>query len=140
MTKTETLAALAAFVARRPGFDPANYAGAPEAYRADVRAATRQLNDARALIRRVELSSIDAEAIIAAKHHRLDITEAGGVVYVEHTTCQYHPVEFRATACASLAAALWNYYRDHCGGTSRERILSIARRELGGAIVRRWFN
>ena len=139
MTKTEILDALAAFVARRPGFDTSAYAGHPEAYRADLRRVTRQLRDARALIRAAERCSVSAETIIAEKFHRLDIYKSGGAVRVDHTPCQYPPTEYRAAVCESLARALWAFYRDACGGSSAEKIRAIARRELGAALARRFF-
>ena len=51
MTRTQILHALDAFLESRPGFEPANYQGAPQAYRADYRRAYQHLQDGRALLR-----------------------------------------------------------------------------------------
>lgn len=72
MDRTKILHAIDAFIESRPGFDPANYQGYPEAYRADSRRALRQLHDARLLLGAVMWRDIDAAALIAAKHHRID--------------------------------------------------------------------
>ena len=72
MTRTQLIQALDAFIESRPGFEPINYAGAPEAYRADYRRAYQHLKDARALLRAVSWRSIDADALMRAKHHRID--------------------------------------------------------------------
>ena len=73
MTRTQILHALDAFLESRPGFDPANYAGAPQAYRADYRCAYQHLQDGRALMRAVSWrDGIDADTLARAKHHRID--------------------------------------------------------------------
>ena len=53
MDRSQIIQALDSFINSRPGFDPANYAGAPEAYRADARRALRQLHDARTMLRAI---------------------------------------------------------------------------------------
>lgn len=142
-TRTQILHALDAFVESRPGFDPANYAGAPQAYRADARTALRQLHDARALLRAIEWrDGIDADALIEAKHHRIEFrpSATGNTVEVEHTVSQYRPTEYRAVACATLASALWAYFRDRCGAKTADEIRRMASRELGRSLARRWFH
>lgn len=56
--------ALRTWINQRPGFDPNNYDRA--GYLSDSRMVQRQLHDARELLRAVELSSITADALIAA--------------------------------------------------------------------------
>ena len=135
MTRDNILQALSVFIESRPGFEPANYAGAPEAYRADYRRASQDLKDARELLRAVSWRSIDADALTRAKHHRIEFTSAG----VDYCTGQYYPTEYRAAACATLSSALWNYFRDCCGCDTGAKIRDMARRELGRSIARRWF-
>ena len=143
MTRTQILHALDAFLESRPGFDPADYAGAPQAYRADYRRAYQHLQDGRALLRSVRWrgDSIDAEALIAAKHHRIDFrpSATGNTVEVDYCTGQYYPVEFRAAVCHTLVSALWDYFRERCGCKTADAIRDMARRELGRSIARRWF-
>jgi hypothetical protein len=132
--------ALHAFVESRPGFDPANYQGAPEAYRADARRALRQLHDARAMLRAIHWrDSIDAADILRAKHYRIDFVPAGNVVRVDYCTGQYYPTEYRAAACATLAATLWSYFSEKCGAKTADDIRRMARMELGKSIANRWF-
>lgn len=135
MTRDDILQALNAFIESRPGFEPANYAGAPEAYRADYRRAYQHLKDARELLRAVTWRSIDADALMRAKHHRIEFTSTG----VDYRTGQYYPTEYRAAACVTLSSALWNYFRDCCGCDTGDKIRDMARRELGRSITRRWF-
>ena len=142
MTRTQLIQALDAFIESRPGFEPVNYADAPEAYRADYRRAYQDLKDARALLRAVTWrDGIDAEALARAKHHRIDFkpSATGNTVEIDYCTNSYYPTEYRAAACATLSAALWNYFRDCCGCDTRDKICTMARRELGRSITRRWF-
>lgn len=142
MTRTQILHALDAFVESRPGFEPANYYGAPQAYRADYRRAYQHLRDARELLRAVTWrEAIDADALIAAKHYRIDFrpSQTGNTVEVDYCTNQYFAVEFRAAVCHTLVFALWDYFRDKCGCDTAAKIRDMARRELGRSITRRWF-
>lgn len=117
MTKTELLDTLRAFAAKRPCLDFADYGNA-QTYRQESRAITRDLHNARELIRAVELSSITAEQIIQASTSafsgRLTITETESGYKLDYCTGQYFPTEYRKAVCAVLSAALWNYYRDQC--------------------------
>lgn len=140
MDRSQIIQALDAFVNSRPGFDPANYAGAPAAYRADARRALRQLHDARAMLRAIHWrESITADDIVRAKHHRVDFVAAGNVARVDYTTGQYYPTEYRAAACSTLASTLWDYFRTHCGAKTADDIRRMARMELGRSIANRWF-
>ena len=140
MDRSQLIQALDAFISARPGFDPTNYAGAPEAYRADARRALRQLHDARAMLRAIHWrESITADDIVRAKHHRVDFVAAGNVARVDYTTNSYYPTEYRAAACATLASALWDYFRTKCGAETADDIRRMARMELGRSIANRWF-
>ena len=182
MTRTQILHALDAFLESRPGFDPANYQGAPQAYRADYRRAYQHLQDGRALLRAVSWrDGIDADTLARVKHHRIDFVTtrshecacghkwtakvrrgetpnlSGEVtqwcpkcnsrpsmssphsVRVDYCTGQYYPVEFRAAVCHTLSSALWDYFRERCGCQTADAIRTMARRELGRSIARRWF-
>ena len=140
MPKESILAALRAFIESRPGFDPANYCGAPQAYRADYRRAYQHLQDARAMLRAVEWrDSIAGDDIVRAKHHRVDFVPAGDSLAVDYCTGQYYPTEYRGAVCATLASTLWDYFRDKCGCKTADDIRTMARRELGSALARRWF-
>ena len=142
MTRTQILHALDAFLESRPGFDPANYQGAPQAYRADYRRAYQHLQDGRALLRAVSWrDGIDADTLTRAKHHRIDFkpSATGNTLEVDYCTGQYYPVEFRAAVCHTLSSALWDYFREHCGCQTADAIRTMARRELGRSIARRWF-
>lgn len=141
MDRTKILSALDAFIESRPGFDPANYQGYPEAYRSDSRRALRHLHDARILLGAVMWRDIDAAALIAAKHHRIEFkpSPTGNSVIVDYCTGSYFPIEYRAAACATLSTALWNYFRDKCGCKSGDEIRDMAKREVGRSLARRWF-
>lgn len=140
MTRSQIIDALYAFIESRPGFDPANYAGAPEAYRADYRRALRHLHDARAMLKAIHWrESIDADDILRSAHHRIEFVPAGNVARVDYTTSQYYPVEYRAAACATLASTLWDYFREKCGAKTGDDIRRMARMELGRSLASRWF-
>ena len=117
--KQRILDGLATWIYQRPGLEYVNY-GDPVTYRAEVRRVGRQLQDARILLRAVELAdSITAADILAstrAYSGRLSIkvggTDEAPTVVIDYCTGQYWPTEYRAAACAVLSAALWGYKRD----------------------------
>ena len=135
-TKEKLLATMRAFIESRPGFEWANYAGAPHAYREDYATAYRHLRDGRELLRAVELSAMPAETLLDNLRYRLTWNaERGGL---EYCTGQYYPTEYRGAACRALADALWDYYRDSAStGDSLRRTM---RNVLGARFARRWFN
>ena len=83
---------------------------------------------------------------------------------LDYCTGQYWPTEYRRAVCAVLASALWAYFRANLGTPNGKKytrdesgaeiaqcetydgrspgdaIRHMARRELGNAIARRWFN
>lgn len=147
LTRAELLQRLERFIAQRPGFDPANY-GDSASYRADARTATRQLNDARAMLAAISWrESITADTIRAALRNggRLTLRDDGTLDYC---TGQYWPTEYRAGVCRVLASILWDYWRE-CARFPRmtpegrritaDSIRTEARLNLGRSIADRWF-
>lgn len=149
------LAALAAFVRSRPGFEPGSY-GTRADYARDVRHATQQLHDAQAMLSAIGWrQSIDADALRAAfsafsgrltwRYTPGEGTGRWGMV--EYCTGQYYCTEFRAAVCAVLARALWNYWRtgllatyeDGSAYAPRDLILARAKKELPRGVFTRWF-
>lgn len=162
MTKQSIVSALRAFINQRSGIDFRNYSSGDfkasrEAFMGDYRPMLRAGRDARAMLRSVELrDSITAENIIAATRAfsgRLQIMERNGAVIVDYCTGQYFPTEYRNAACAVLAAALWDYWRD-CANpatdgkeTHQPGVVNVgdyiqkqAKNEFGRGIASRWFN
>ena len=133
------LTALDAWIRQRPGLDPRDYGSGAEGWRAysrEVQHISKQLRDARELLRAVELRpSIDAAALRAAfsaysgrltwrvpgecrvcgktEHTKRDAHgfTATTTAHLDYCTGQYWPTEYRAAACAVLASALWAYWR-----------------------------
>lgn len=112
--KASIVEALHQFIKQRPGLEYGNY-GDPQAYRAEMRSITRDLNHARTLLRRVEWSSISGVDLMdAARSGRLKIEATPDGVKVDYTTGQYWPVEYRAAVARLCASALWGWTRDYC--------------------------
>ena len=163
--KQQIIAALRAFIGQRPGLEFCNY-GDVTSYRAEMRAITKDMHQARQLLRDVELrDSITAEMILdAAKgaySGRLSIVErADGAIGIDYCAGQYFPTEYRRAACAVLAAALWDWKRAYCmpeptlhhnsetgemvqrydGKRAGDYMRDSFKREYGRAIAARWFN
>lgn len=110
---------LARFIDSRPGLEFANY-GDVSAYRSEQRSITRDRDHARTLLAYVRWNrSIDGAALRAAFRNaysgRLSLdTDAKGVLRLHYTAGQYYPTEYRRAACAVLASAIWDYWRDQC--------------------------
>lgn len=123
-TKEQICTLLDAWIRQRPGLDFGNYcsgwndAAGRAAYRAEVRSIGKDLQDARQLLRAVELSGITgeelADAFPRAFSGRLSLVEHKGRPALEYCAGQYWPTEYRRAACAVLAAALWAYKREKC--------------------------
>jgi hypothetical protein len=156
--------ALDVWIRQRPGLEPGNYirdwrdVDGRRAYRAESRSITRDLHQARAMLRYVELRpSITGERLAAAfEGRRLSYTPGQGLDY---TVGQYWPTEYRRAACGVLSSAIWDWLRDNMPpgqlvhnsetGETFERyngmragdwIRAAARRELGATIAGRWFS
>ena len=158
------LAALSTWIRQRPSLEYGNYASYGDngdgrrAYFSEMRRITRQLHDAQALLAAVGWrSSITATALregFRAYSGRLtwrwDAEKGAGVL--DYCPGQYWPTEYRAAACAVLAAVLWEYWRVAYATTgkstdpenpysgARDEIVRRARSELGRGIATRWFN
>ena len=144
--RAQIIAALYRWIKQRPGLDPRNYGTSWQAYRHESRSITRDLNQARVLLRAVEWrSSIDAEALKSALKHSYSGRLSWNGESLDYCTGQYWPTEFRRAVCAVLASALWDYAResgqDKIGkGSPGDNLRTWARKEFGRAIGGRWFN
>jgi len=142
--KNEIISALRTFASKRPQLEYCNY-GDPSSYRAEVRAITKDLHHARALLSYVERSGITAQELITASNEafsgRLTIIPANSYsdqFRIDYCTGQYFPTEYRKAVCAVLARALWNYWRSNA--TDPQRIRNTARNALGAPLARAYFN
>lgn len=140
--KAAILAALRAWIAKRPGFDPCNYT--PSGYRADARTVARQRRDALEMLRFVELSgSITGRALNAAFNNAFSGRLSWDGVRLSYCAGQYWPTEYRAAACAVLASAIWAWLRDECCPKDEPHkgdwIRSAARRNFGRGLASHWF-
>lgn len=156
------LALLESWVTQRPGLDPRDYisgwndTNGRSAYRSDSRRITQQRNDALAMLRYISLrESITADmlkaAIPRAFSGRLKLENVAGTYPLKLSYCtgQYWPTEYRAAACAVLAAAIWDWLRTLLDDSPQpiagckspgDWLRATARRELGASIARRWFS
>lgn len=131
MTKQNIIDALRAFLATRPGFDPANY-GDRASYLSEMRQATRQRKEAERFLCDIELrDSITWQDIFdATRGGRIAIgyTSTCKVcqpdptlqhkhdrrIVIEYTAGQYYPLEYRAAVARLASSVLWNWKRDNC--------------------------
>lgn len=111
------LAALDRFIRSRPGFDPANYAGAPAAYRADSRTAQRDRADALDLLAAVACRNVAAQYLLDELTRGNRLTWDRETRSLHYTAGRYYPTEYRA-----LASALWAYWRDRMPEPSAWRV------------------
>jgi len=161
--KSQIIAALYAFVAQRSGIEFCNY-GDVKAFRAEQRSITKDGQQARRLIRDVELrDSITAEDILAATRAfsgRLQLKQTDKGVRIEYCTGQYFPTEYRRAVCAVMASALWDWKRTKAmpkgelvhnsetgetfgrynGLRAGDWLRKSFRKEYGRAIASRWFD
>lgn len=142
MNKQAIINSLYTYAHKRPGLEFADY-GNVACYRSDVRSITRDLHEARHLLRYVEMrDSITADMILEAARSafsgRLTINPDATISYC---TGQYWPTEYRKAVCAVLASAIWHYLRDAYKGDDDlgEKIRKAARREFDRSICKRWF-
>jgi len=141
ITKNQITALLHAWINQRPGIEYGNYGNLP-AYRAELRGITHDLHDARELLRAVEMSGIEAPALLdafRAYSGRLQIAQDGDEYRLDYCAGQYWPTEYRAAACAVLAAALWDYHRPDYDNPGVE-LRAAFRRMFGKGLASRWFN
>lgn len=157
--KEKILSALYAFANSRPGLDPRDYGGGVEgwrAYRQESRSITRDLRDARMLLRAVELSSVGKDALLDAFKRAYSgrltcklerkAPDAPHKVILDYCTGQYYPTEYRRAVCAVASSALWEYYREDFAATARkgesagDAIRRKFRSMFGARVARRWFD
>lgn len=145
MERNQIIESLHRFIRQRPGLEFGNY-GDLSNYRAEMRSITRDMHEAKRLLRAVELTSMSAETLLSgfrAYSGRLSISDSGKLDYC---TGQYWPTEYRKAVCAVCAAALWDYYREDFASSARDgesagnAIRRNFRRLFGRAIANRWFN
>lgn len=142
MTAVEILAALRAFVEQRPGFDPANYYGAPGAYRADARRAQQQRRDALVMIGALETcAEYDGADIgdrlrdVLTRGSRLTLKDGR----LDYCVGQYWPTEYRAGVCRAVSAVLWARQADSMTDPTGDSVRASMRRNFGRGIASRWF-
>lgn len=133
------LAALGAFMRQRPGLEYGNY-GDPRSYRAELRSIARDLDDARRLLRSVELSSMTAETLRDAFPRAFSGRLSWDGARLSYCTGQYFPTEYRKAVCAVLARALWAHYRGEDGAISADGLRAMFRRTYGRGLASRWFS
>jgi hypothetical protein len=148
-TKEQIVALLDKWISQRPGLEYGNY-GEIKAYRAECRHIANQLHDARTLLRYIASNwqSTTAEELMEACKDaysgRLSIAPAkkDGEWEIDYTTGQYFPTEYRAAACAVMASALWNTYRQDYEKTEHpgDDLRKAFRRMFGAGMQKRWFN
>lgn len=165
MTKRDQiLQAIRLHIEGRPGIEPANY-GSWRDYRNESASVTRDLHDARELLRAVtwreSIGEKELREAFRAFSGRLKLIERDDdAIGVDYCTGQYYPTEYRKAACAVLASALWDYTRDHAmpkpvtmhnseSGETVERYQGLRcgdwlrryfAREFGRRIGQRYFN
>jgi hypothetical protein len=123
---------LDAFVASRPGFDPADYSDRAS-YAADRRVASQAAADYRLL--RLYVAPSDEALASAARGSRI----AFGADGVDYCTGQYYPTEYRGAAVRLLARVWWSRQAGS-PSVSADDIRKRARTVFGRAIARRWFS
>jgi hypothetical protein len=137
-TKESIISVLEKFAAKRPKLEHGNY-GCLIAYRAEVRRIGKQLQDARTLLRAVEVSQCTVEQLQDALNptNRLSLRYSGDLDYV---VGQYFATEYRAAVCKLCADLLWHTTREgypHFDGTE---LRAYFRRCFGKGLAIRWFN
>lgn len=165
--KQSIINGLQAWIKQRPGLEYGNY-GTLTSYCAEQRDITKDLQDARVLLRAVIWrDGITADDLLTAAKHaysgRLSITEtAPGRFVIDYCTGQYWPTEYRKAVCAVLASALWTYQRESMpkpagtitrtrdgittehdsinGKTPGDWLRDHFKQEFGRSIANRWFN
>lgn len=128
--------ALWKFICQRPGLEPGNYATGAD-YLAEARRISRDRRVALQLFYAVNASGHLSADYLTGQTGRLTWDSARGEW--EYVTGQYFPVEYRPAAARLLASALWQYWRDHCGCDTADKIRAEARRTFRSAAVRRYF-
>ena len=127
--------ALAHFIEKGPRLEFGNY-GDVGAYRAEQRAITRDLHDARLFLRQVEISSITYEDMMEAMRHSWGGRLSWDGASLDYCAGQYWPTEYRKAVAAVCVAALRKHWWD---GASQTFKTEQTRRIFGRGVARRWF-
>ena len=136
METKDIKAALLAFARQRPGFKFADY-GDIAAYRADVRRATRQLNDARAIAAAIP-DSMPSSYLLNDLRSGNRLSLDGN--RLSYTAGQYYCIEFRAAVARALANALWMFWAEDVKAGEADKIRARARATFGRGIQSRYFD
>lgn len=143
-TKARILDALRGLAESRPGIDPRNYIShwaddaGRRAYRADARRATRDLRDARELLRQVERAGLTGADLARALADESRLSWHGEAL--DYCPGQYYATEYRAAVCRVAALALWTWYAGHMIGQpgTADRVRRAMSNTLGRRLARRW--
>lgn len=104
--RTAIFQALRNWINQRPGLEFGNYGDVP-AYRSEQRRIARDRRHAREMLNAVENSGATLEQIKAGFRAYSGRLSWDGKK-LDYCTGQYWPTEYRAAACAVLAAILWS--------------------------------
>ena len=138
--KATIVAALYKWIRQRPGLEFGAY-GDVKNYRAELRSIAKDLQQARAMLRYVEMAGgitgdMIADTCLHAFSGRLRWTGTG----FDYCAGQYWPTEYRRAVCAVLAAVIWHYWRDGMTGDNiGDRLRAAATRTFGRGLASRWF-
>lgn len=137
------------FISQRPGLDPRNYIShwaddaGRKAYRSESRQITRDLQDARTLLREVSGRAFTPDQWADAFRAYSGRLSWDGT-RLDYCTGQYWPTEYRRAVCAVVASLLWDDYREAIGGMALsnpgDAIRTHFRQRFGRGIGRRWFD
>ena len=127
--------ALAHFIAKGPRLEYGNY-GCPRTYRAEQRAITRDLRDARAFLRLVEISSITTEELKAAMRDAWGGRLSWDGATLDYCAGQYWPTEYRKAVAATCALALKrHWWQGAPDGFKNDQM----KKQFGRGMASRWF-
>lgn len=139
MNKLNILKALHSFVNQRPGFE-LNMYDSMSSYRSDYRKTLQAKHDFAIMMSFVKSSPITADNILYASENafmgRLSITIEKDDITLDYTAGQSFPTEYRNAACAVLAYAMHQYWRD----SGQLPIWNTAVDLFGKGLSGRWFN
>lgn len=137
--KTAIIDALYSWIKQRPGLEFGNY-GDVTAYNSEMRGITKDLHHARELLRYVGNSQITGDQLANAFKHAFSGRLTWDGTKLDYCTGQYWPTEYRRAACAVLASAIWDYWRDGMEGDNKgERLRKSANRTFSRGIATRYF-
>jgi len=146
LTKSEIVTMLIDWVNQKPGLSFADYGNdGRSAFFQDQRNILQAKKDFFVMLKVVNRNDdIKAEDIIngfSAYSGRLKVKQnSDNKFYLDYTTGQYFPTEYRAVSCAILARVLWNYFKTDYESNEGEKIREMFKNMFGVSIQKRWFN